>query len=171
MKDGKPASKISADKKQKAAERRKSHHPVSLGANASGVWNDDIRAQAVEYLKGKIQEQQEKVKEFETLIEHTTSFIAARLHSENNIGAVLSMKQVLKYESMREQAARSVHELESILAKVQASTSWIDYQSKVDTILTVPAPVCRMDDREELLAEAKSRLKPVELHQQGSRAA
>jgi hypothetical protein len=91
MKDGKPASKISADKKQKAAERRKSHHPVSLGANASGVWNDDIRAQAVEYLKGKIQEQQEKVKEFETLIEHTTSFIAARLHSENNIGKLLAV--------------------------------------------------------------------------------
>lgn len=81
------------------------------------------------------------------------------------------MKQVLKYESMREQAARSVHELETILVKVQASSNWIDYQSQVDTVLTLPAPVCRMDDREELLAEAKSRLKPVELHQQGSRAA
>lgn len=88
MKDGKPISKTSADRKQKDVGRRKSHNPVGLGANASGEWNDDTRAQAVEYIKEKIQGQHEKVKEFETLIEHTTAFIAARLHSENNIGTL-----------------------------------------------------------------------------------
>jgi len=85
------------------------------------------------------------------------------------------MKQVLKYESLREQATRAIAALQETARQVQTSPTFIDYQAKINKIVQVPAPTCSLnDDREQVLAEARKRLRPVQandLHKAGAYAA
>lgn len=136
-------------------------------------WSEETRAKAVTTLKDAIHVQEVKRDEMIGHIDHTSEFVAARLEAENTIGAVLSMKQVLKYEALRDHAVRTMNSLEIVLQHVYTADHFIDYVAEIQTILSVPVPACVLTDKNDVLDEARNRLQVqgLSLHQAGARTA
>jgi hypothetical protein len=117
--------------------------------------------QAKFMIHSSITEQKQRVAEMQTLIDHTQAGVEARMESQNQIGAIIFMKLILKYEAQRDHALSCVEQLELLLADVELSgdaLSSADYSSKVRAITAVPASVPSFDNDEAILAEIKRRL-------------
>lgn len=137
----------------------------------SEPWNDDAKIQAALLLKEKIIERMQKVKELERLIERTTPSMEARLESMNQIGAIIFMKLIIKYEAQKEEALKAINELRDLAKTVRYSDNRIDYESKIRTILSAAAKEAENEDKDQMLAEINARLHAVSLKQSISRAA
>lgn len=117
--------------------------------------------QAKFMIHSSITEQKQKIAEMKTLIDHTQTGVEARMESQNQIGAIIFMKLILKYEAQRDHAASCVEQLELLLTDVELSgdaVSSADYGSRVRAITAIPAPVPLFDNDEAILAEIKRRL-------------
>jgi len=117
------------------------------------VWSDRQKAEATQYLADEIKAQQQKKKEMETLIEHTKRLVTARINAQNEIGVMLSTKQLNKYEAQRELSSQSIKDLEHLFFKVSSSDEPVPYVVKVKEILSRPAPEVVNDDIVQLSKE------------------
>ena len=109
---------------------------LSAGGMLADTWTEARQEKAVTALQAEIQSEQTKQSELDTLIQHNTSFLAARLESHNDIGSVVSMKQILKCQTKRQQSCRRVKELERLIQSVQQEmTSPQEFQEKLQAIL------------------------------------
>lgn len=140
--------------------------------------NGSNKIKTIDLITQAIHAQQQKQNEMSLLIEHAHTFVSARLETENHIGAVVSMKQFLKYESIKEQATRAIAALNALLNAVQAvdedrfAIRPEDYEKAVRQILAMPPPPLNLDDKSEILARATAkRIKSAARLQEGSRAA
>lgn len=148
---------------------RQSHHGKGKTAGLE-PWDEK---KALDKVTEALREQEAKVVELQEHIDHTQEFVVARLEAENNIGAVLSMKQVLKYEALKEHTEKAVTALKEVLHAIETHHH-VDYEAKIHAIISVPVPAVVLTDKNDVLDEARLRMgliKDVELHQKGSRAA
>ena len=90
---------------------------------------------AVKAIQEKIEQQEKRLESMEKLCRHTLSFLTARIQSNNEIGAVLSMKQLLKYEAQKETVQKAITELERVILQAGLSDAQVDYEGKVQSIL------------------------------------
>jgi len=90
---------------------------------------------AVKAIQEQIEHQEKRLQSLEKLCRHTHSFLAARIQSNNEIGAVLSMKQLLKYEAQKETVQKAITELERVILQVGLSDAQVDYEGKIQSIL------------------------------------
>lgn len=87
------------------------------------------------------------------------------------IGAVLSMKSVIKYEALLDQKKAGVSELKRAALEIWGSQMSIDVDGVIKKVLTAPPPPCTADDNADILLEAEECVRAITLNQKGSRAA
>jgi len=106
--------------------------------NSSKPWSEIAKEEASQYIETKIKEQEEKLCNIKKLIARTQSFIEARTASNNKMGAQLSMKQLQRYQSQREQSSSSLQDLVNLFFEISTSEQQFDYEKRVTEILDRP---------------------------------
>ena len=138
------------------------HHNDSSGhqEGETASRNEDKQHRALLLIRKHISEAEQLRSQLETLIQHYTMFLAARLESRNDIGTIVSMKQIIRYEADRRQACLRIAELYKLTLGVElGSCSPADCQQKIQTILELPAPACnngcQLDQPKSILEYAR----------------
>lgn len=122
--------------------------------------NEDKQHRALLLIRKHISEAEQLRSQLETLIQHNTMFLTARLESRNDIGTIVSMKQIIRYEADRRQACLRIAELYKLTLRVElGSCSPADCQQRIQTILELPAPACnngcQLDQPKSILEYAR----------------
>lgn len=110
-----------------------------------------------------MEEQERKRDDFRRMMDHKQSTVNAHLEQDNEYGAILVMKQVLKTESQLEKSIRIIATLDSMRSSVmsmgEAMESLESYQYKLDTVVSSPAPAVQYTKPRDILKLAQLRHK------------
>jgi len=121
------------------------------------------RQQVRDMLTKAIEEQERKRDDFRRMMDHKQSTVNAHLEQDNEYGAILVMKQVLKTESQLEKSTRIIATLASMRSSVmsmgEAMESLETYQHKLDTVVSSPAPAVQYTKPRDILKLAQLRHK------------
>jgi len=121
---------------------------------------------ATHAIQKQISKLEKKVEEMEKLIDYAHHFLSARLEAKNDIGVVLSMKQLLKYEAHKEKYAKAVADLEEIMLEATLSETDVDYETMIQPILeeaerkpssSTPCS-CSLQSNRDIVEQARQRV-------------
>lgn len=125
-------------------------------------WNDIEKGRALLEIEETICDLEMKEEQMETLIEYNTKSAFARMNSNSKIGAFIFMKMVVQYERQRDQAAFAIEELEELAVEVEESTSYMDWQYRMEEIVEQASETHHggetLHDEDDRIFEIKSRL-------------
>jgi len=135
-------------------EKAKEKRPERLTPPPPPVWTEITKANALEKIREEMSNLENKIVDNQKLQDHNQGFVAARLDADNKIGAVLSMKQVLKFRANTRAAGTAITALEELSQKVEHDEIQFEYEQELKDILAAP-PQPISTDNEEILDEAK----------------
>ena len=135
-------------------DKTKEKRPERLTPPPPPVWTETTKASALEKIREEMSNLENRIVENQKLQDHNQGFVSARLDADNKIGAVLSMKQVLKFRANTRAAGTAITALEELSQKVDHDEIQFEYEQQMKDILAVP-PSPISTDNEEILEEAK----------------
>jgi hypothetical protein len=97
--------------------------------------SDKTKAQAFCGVEVYIKEQEKQVGDMEKLIVHNKRLMLARQGSKNNVGVMLSTRQIQKFETKKEDHISSIERLQSLLDEIDSSDFCFNYDEKAAEIV------------------------------------
>jgi len=115
-----------------------------------------------------------KIASLDSIIERNKFLVKARLQGGNEMATVISMKQLLSHEAQRVQQQAIAADLQQVLLEycckskqlqqqspndsVQSGAIFSSYEAKIRAIYSRPAPKCTLQEPDDILREARTRL-------------
>lgn len=131
-----------------------------------------MKDSATQVIQRVMAQEERTIEELTRSIERRQQVVNVRLESKNDMATVFCMKQLLGLEAQKEQARHRYSQLKGIAMEVWASSTPVDYLGQIARILDAPVPPVDVYQNEQVLEEARSRLREASsLRQQGTRAA